>query len=398
VASLYVHVPFCFHKCHYCDFYSFVDNRDRQDAFVDRLERELDALAAHAGPLRTIFVGGGTPTLLRADLWERVLARVRSAFDLREIEEFSVECNPETAGAELFDVLVAGGVDRLSFGAQSFDPRHLKTLERWHDPASVERAIELARAAGIARTSLDLIFAIPGQTLGEWSSDLERALALGTEHLSCYALTYEPNTAMTKRLSRGEFDAADHDLEADMLELTADRLHAHGFERYEVSNYARPGAACLHNLAYWRNEQWLAAGPSASGHAGGHRWKNVPRLDDYLLFDDAGYAPIVDHEPPDVRRALRELIMGGVRVAEGLDLAQLDTLSRDAARSIAHETQNPASAEDSEKLREAIIRSIEREVRDGLLEVRGDCVAPTARGMNFADGIARRLMAASTPQ
>src|SRR5690606_26072295 len=237
--SLYLHIPFCFHKCHYCDFYSIVDNRDRQEAFAARLGRELVALAPLAAPqpLRTIFVGGGTPTLLRRDLWEGLLKVLADNYDLAEIRagrgEFTVECNPETATPELMATLRQGGVNRLSVGAQSFDPRHPKTLERWHDPAHVGRAPELARGAGVERTSLDLSLAMPGQTLAEWGEDLRRGVELGVDHMSCYSLTYEPNTAMTKRMQRGDFAPADEDLEADMYELTVETLGAAGLERYE---------------------------------------------------------------------------------------------------------------------------------------------------------------------
>lgn len=329
--GLYIHVPFCFHKCHYCDFYSLVDSRDRQPAFVERLARELDAWSPRAGqPLQTLFVGGGTPTLLRTDLWITLLRRLDASFDLSAIRrgqgEFTVECNPETASPELLASLRAGGVTRLSVGAQSFHPAHLKTLERWHDPANVARALTLARDAGISRLSLDLIFGIPGQTLADWDRDLDQALALGVEHLSCYNLTYEPGTAMTARLARGEFHTADEDLEVEMFHHTARRLAAAGLHRYEISNFARPGAECRHNLAYWRQEPWLAAGPSASAHLAGCRWKNVPRLDDYLRLDARGFCPATDFEPPDPRRALRERLMTGLRLAEGLSIA--DTLAR----------------------------------------------------------------------
>ncbi|MEL7472450.1 MAG: radical SAM family heme chaperone HemW, partial [Planctomycetota bacterium] len=253
-ASLYIHVPFCFHKCHYCDFYSIVDNRDRQEAFAQRLVCELRALARHAGPLRTIFVGGGTPTLLRRDLWSDLLQSIDTQFERTEDAEFTVECNPETADPALFDTLRTGGVNRLSIGAQSFNPTHLKSLERWHDPANVGRAIRMARQAGIERLSVDLIYAIPGQTLDEWDDDVRRALDLGVGHLSCYNLTYEPNTAMTKRLDRGEFVPTQEDIEIAMFERAAERAATAGLRRYEISNYAADAQACRHNLAYWRQE------------------------------------------------------------------------------------------------------------------------------------------------
>lgn len=364
VQALYIHIPFCFHKCHYCDFYSLVDTRDRQEAFTDRLIAELARLASFAGPLTSIFVGGGTPTLLRPDLWRRLLACLHEHYELDEAE-FTVECNPETATPELFGVLAEGGVNRVSIGAQSFNPTHLKTLERWHDPDNVGRAIELARSAGIACQSVDLIFAIPGQALAEWREDLDRAIMLGLEHLSCYSLTYEPNTAMTARLNRGDFEPANEDLETDMLLLTLDTLRAHGYDRYEVSNYARPGAECRHNLAYWRQDQWLAAGPSASGHVAGWRWKNIPRLDSYLGQSEMSLAATIDVEPPDTKRAMAERVMTGLRLREGTDARELP---------------------------EALHHEARRQRALGHLVIEGDRWRLTDAGMMLADGIASEFM------
>ncbi|MFN7558978.1 MAG: coproporphyrinogen-III oxidase family protein [bacterium] len=204
VRSLYIHIPFCAHKCHYCDFYSFVDTNDQQEVFLRRLIGELQALAphAHGQPLKTIFIGGGTPSLLRADLWEQLLATINTHFDLSAIwsasppraapwpdVEFTVECNPESTTAELLALLRAGGVDRISMGAQSFHRQHLLTLQRLHDPDRIGLVLEMCKAVGMPRTSIDLIYAIPGQTLEQWQEDLHKALALGTTHLSCYNLT-----------------------------------------------------------------------------------------------------------------------------------------------------------------------------------------------------------------
>lgn len=390
--SLYIHVPFCFHKCHYCDFYSFVDTRERQEAFLDALLLELGALAPHAGPLDTIFVGGGTPSLLRTDLWRRLLDGLGGRFDISRLAEFTVECNPETVTPDLMATLRSGGVTRVSMGAQSFDERHLKTLERWHDPASVGRALTLAADAGIERRSIDLIYAIPGQTLDDGRRDLDAALSLepGVGHLSCYALTYEPNTAMTKRLALGHFDRADDDLEADMFEATVDTLRAAGFDRYEVSNFARRGRGggeCLHNMAYWRQESWLAAGPSASAHlrltdhrAGGWRWKNLPRLTDWMegVASTAGLPPVVDLEAPDPPRAIAERVMTGLRLGEGIDGASL-RLDLDAV---------------APGRRVAFDGAIENETNAGLLVERAGRVSLTDRGFLFADGVASRLMRA----
>jgi oxygen-independent coproporphyrinogen-3 oxidase len=338
-SSLYIHIPFCFHKCHYCDFYSIVDPRDRQEPFTTRLMAELEALAPWVRtPLQTIFVGGGTPSLLAPALWTRLLDHMDRLFATRTIStrkvdgsdrggEFTVECNPETMTPELADIFVAGGVTRVSMGAQSFNPVHLKTLERWHDPANVPKALDMTRRAGITRDSIDLIFGIPGQSMSDWLSDLKIACDLGTQHLSCYGLTYEQGTAMTARLRRGEFTPADEDLEADMFDATVNFLADRGLARYELSNFARPGAECRHNLVYWRQGNWLAAGPAASGHINGLRWKNTPRLDDYLGSSTTAFAPICEAESPEPRRNLVELLMTGLRLTEGLDSRQVLSLA-----------------------------------------------------------------------
>ncbi len=342
VCGLYVHTPFCFHKCHYCDFYSIVDDRDRQAAFTGRLIEELRAVGESAGRprLTTIFVGGGTPTLLRAELWGRLLPALDEAFDRSAPAEFTVEANPETVTAELMTTLAAGGVNRVSIGCQSFDERHLNTLERWHDPASVAKAVNHARAAGITNLNLDLIYAIPGQTLDEWRDDLSRAVDLGPTHLSCYALTYEPNTPMTVKLQRGHIDPADEPLETAMFETTIDTLTAAGFEHYEVSNFALaatqrpPGSRCLHNMAYWLNRDWLAVGPSASGHVRGLRWKNVPHLGRYLAC--GGGAPVQDVEQLDHEASIGEQLMLRLRLIDGAPNDWLgDVLSRARQQTIA---------------------------------------------------------------
>lgn len=330
IRSLYLHIPFCFHKCHYCDFYSIVDSRDRMGAFTDRLIEELRAVApwAEGAPLETLFVGGGTPTLLPPALWIRLLEALHEAFDMSAMipggrGEFSIECNPETVTPELTRTLADSGVNRLSIGAQSFDKAHLATLERWHDPQNVRKAIDLARAAGIERLSVDLIYATPGQTVASCVRDLKQAIALGVEHVSAYSLTYEPGTAMTARLGRGEFEPTDERTDAQMMRTSRDVLADAGFRRYEVSNFALPGAECRHNLAYWRQRPWLAAGPSASAHVAGHRWKNVPNLGTYLDQSFDGHPPVMDLEIPDARRALAERVMTGLRLCEGLDAAAI---------------------------------------------------------------------------
>lgn len=321
--------------------------------------------------------------MLRVDLWDRVLRTLSERFDLSETAsgraEFTVECNPETVTPELMERLRAGGVNRVSMGAQSFESRHLKTLERRHDPENVARAIEIARRAGIERQSIDLIFGVPGQTLADWQADLDQAIGLGTEHVSCYNLTYEPNTAMTARLKRGEFVAADEDVEVEMYECTRERLAAAGLMRYEISNYAKPGCEARHNLAYWRQESWLAAGPSASGHVGHWRWKNVARLDDYLhAASEDGLPPATDVEAPDEARLLQETFWTGLRLAAGVEPEALLMRS---------ETVRPGSRLRLERLREKLVSS-------GQMHEQSSVWRLTDAGMLQADAIAVDVMAA----
>ncbi|MCA9296933.1 MAG: radical SAM family heme chaperone HemW, partial [Phycisphaerales bacterium] len=373
VRSAYLHIPFCFHKCHYCDFYSIVDNLGRENAFVDRMIDEITAVGQNnLRPLDTLFVGGGTPTLLGIDSWQRLIPALHAHLPPADDHEWSIEANPETVTPELARCLVAGGFNRVSIGAQSFQPGHLKTLERWHDPANVGRSVDIMREAGISAVSLDLIFGIPGQSLDDWQMDLETALHLAPDHLSCYGLTYEPNTAMTVRMQRGDFEPIDNGLEAAMYELTMDRLAAAGYEHYEISNWAKPGRACRHNLAYWRNEDWLALGPSASGHLRGLRWKNVPRLTTYL--ENGPWPPVMDVECVDDTTRIGERLMLGLRLREGIARSDVTTwFAHDPARE-----QRTAIMEQAEK--------------DGYLEWVDDRVRFTRAGMLMADGVLSALI------
>ena len=322
--GLYVHVPFCFHKCHYCDFYSITrQTPDRMARFVDLVLAEADQWVR--SPVQvvptTVFFGGGTPSLLPLSEMRRLLHGLKERFDFSHLNEWTVEVNPATAELDYCQMLRESGVDRLSFGAQSFDPTELKLLERHHDPADVPRSVNIARRAGFSRINLDLIYAIPGQDLASWSRSLEAAVALGTPHLSCYGLTYEPNTAMTVRKRLGHFTAAEDSLELSMLRYARGRLARQGMSAYEISNYAIPGEACRHNLLYWTGGNYIGLGPSAASHVEGWRWKNRPHLGEWERAVAGGELPAADLErlTPEQRRG--EWVMLRLRLAEGVDFA-----------------------------------------------------------------------------
>jgi oxygen-independent coproporphyrinogen-3 oxidase len=347
VAALYVHVPFCFHKCHYCDFYSITRQSDeRMRRFVDRILAEAAAWErrARTGPSvqpRTVFFGGGTPSLLPLEQMERLLAGLRRAFDLRRVNEWTVEVNPATARLEYCRMLREQGVDRLSMGAQSFDPAELKVLERHHCPDDVERGMAIAREAGFHRINLDLIYAIPGQDLSSWDRSLSAALRLGTSHLSCYGLTYEPNTPIAVRKRLGQLSAVvEEDAELEMFRHTRRLLTDAGLQPYEISNYAAPGEECRHNLLYWNCGNYIGLGPSAASHVEGWRWRNRPHLREWETAVDAGELPAVEVERLTPGRRAGELAMLRLRLSRGIDLSDFSARTGFDAESIYAERLN----------------------------------------------------------
>ena len=324
ITGLYVHVPFCFHKCHYCDFYSITrQTPDRMNRFVDLMLQEadqwVDGLKRPFSP-KTIFIGGGTPSLLPLEMMNRLLQGIAQRFDLTDVNEFTVEANPATVTLEYCQMLLANGVDRISFGAQSFNLAELKTLERHHHPDDVFHSVDLARQAGFKRLNLDLIFAIPGQEMESWKSSLQTALTIGTTHLSCYALTYEPNTTIAVRRRLGQLKSTAEDLEMQMLFHTRDYMQDIGIPAYEISNFAAPNQECRHNLNYWTGGNYIGLGPSAASHVEGWRWKNRPHLGEWETAVESDGLPIIELETLTLQQRASELAMLMLRLEKGLDL------------------------------------------------------------------------------
>ncbi len=369
----YVHVPFCRHKCHYCDFYSFVDNENRAEAYVDRLEEELrTAQPFLTHPLETLFVGGGTPTMLGAELLARILASVARLLPFAPDAEWTVEANPETVDESIASALAGGGVRRVSLGAQSFNPKLLKALERDHDPASVGRAIAHLRRAGISQINLDLIFAVPGSTLEEWQEDVRALIDLAPDHVSAYGLVYEPNTPLAVKLRKGIVTRLAEEDEASQYEFVAEALAQAGYERYEISNWSRPGLPCKHNILYWENANWWAFGPSGASHGGGVRWRNIPRLATWL---ESGPSPLVDeveHLKEDGR--VGECFMLGLRLIRGMPMGRVEEL---------------LSAGDGSLRRRRVITAA---VADGRLEYADEHLRLTTHGLMVADSVLSALI------
>lgn len=339
--GVYLHVPFCTVRCGYCDFNTYTATElgggASQVAYADTALAEI-ALGARvlrdAGlperPVSTVFVGGGTPTVLPPGDLVRMLDGVRDAWGLAPGAEVTTEANPDSVTPESLAALARGGFTRVSFGMQSAVPHVLATLDRTHDPRRIPDVVRWARDAGLA-VSLDLIYGTPGESLDDWRASVEAALATGVDHVSAYALVVEQGTRMAVQVRRGELSLPDEDDQAAKYELADDLLAEAGLRWYEVSNWARtPDDACRHNLAYWRNDDWWGVGPGAHSHVGGVRWWNVkhPRAYDARLA--AGLSPAAGREVVEDEAARLERVMLGVRLGEGLPLDALSARARAA--------------------------------------------------------------------
>jgi oxygen-independent coproporphyrinogen-3 oxidase len=337
---------------------------------LDLAAKVLDAAGLPARPAATVFLGGGTPTLLPAADLAALLGGVRDRFGLAPGAEVTTEANPDSVTPQALEQLAAAGFTRVSFGMQSAVPHVLAALDRTHDPARVPQAVAWARAAGLA-VSLDLIYGSPGESAADWRASLEAALACEPDHVSAYALVVEEGTRLAARVRRGELPAPDDDVLADDYDVADDVLSAAGLDWYEVSNWARtPSDACRHNLGYWRGDDWWGIGPGAHSHVGGVRWWNVrhPRAYAARLADGVSPAQAREVLTPDERYEERVLL--AVRLAEGLPLADLSPAGRERVAGL---------------------------VADGLAQpsavLAGRCLVLTRRGRLLADGVVHRQLA-----
>ena len=333
--ELYVHVPFCKRKCRYCDFASWAGREDWIPAYVDAVLTEAhsahDALGTQS--METAFLGGGTPSLLPPEALTRLLQGVFSLFPLEADAEFTSECNPGTLTAAWLEAAQAAGVNRLSMGMQAGQPHLLHMLGRIHTFTDVEASVKLARAAGIRNLNLDLMFGLPGQTLNDWAEKLDMALSLHPEHLSCYGLIPEEGTQLGDAILAGEVPLPAEDAERTMYDMTLTRLAAAGFEQYEISNFAKPGCACRHNLGYWRQTPYLGLGPAAASMLPGRtpeefslRRTNVRDLAAYLRQSHQGRFQPAEEESVSPAEARFETMMLGLRTTKGVNEATFEAM------------------------------------------------------------------------
>ncbi|QHF19988.1 coproporphyrinogen III oxidase [Rathayibacter sp. VKM Ac-2762] len=375
--GLYVHVPFCRVRCGYCDFNTYTATELRgakQQDYADEAITEM-ALGAEvlerAGlprrPARTVFFGGGTPTLLPAGDLVRMLDGLRTHFGVAPDAEVTTEANPDSVDAAYLYALAEAGFTRVSFGMQSAVPHVLATLERTHDPERVPLVVEWAREAGL-QVSLDLIYGTPGESLADWERSLDSALANRPDHLSAYALIVEDGTKLARQIRRGEVATPDDDLTADMYELADARLAAAGYSWYEVSNWARDDAhRSRHNLSYWLGHDWWGVGPGAHSHVGGVRWWNVKHPAAYADRLSTGASPAAGRETLDAGTRRVEDVLLRSRLADGLPIDAIDAARRSEVAGL---------------------------IADGLVDGRaalGGRIVLTLRGRLLADAVVRRL-------
>ena len=373
--GVYVHVPFCSTRCGYCDFNTYTAPELAGAAGVDRATF-ADHLAAEVSfarrvlgerdlPVRRVFVGGGTPTLLTPRALESVLERIDAEFGLAPDAEVTCEANPDSVDVASLTALRAAGFDRISFGMQSAVPHVLSVLDRTHTRGGAVRAVEWARAAGFERISLDLIYGTPGETLADWATTVEVALGAGVGHVSAYALIVEPGTRLAAAVRRGDVVRPDDDLMADMYALADERFAVAGLPWYELSNWAVPGQECRHNLGYWYGDDWWGIGPGAHSHVAGTRWWNVKHPAGYVRRIGDGLSPAVGREVLDPATRRVERVMLELRLAEGLPVELLDS------GGLAHADQV---------------------VGEGLGRRVGDRLVLTREGRLLADAVVRRLL------
>jgi putative oxygen-independent coproporphyrinogen III oxidase len=366
--GIYIHVPFCAARCGYCDFNTYVpDNAGQPGTFVEAALREIKRARVELGDrkARTVFIGGGTPTMLGADALVRLLAEVQNRFGLTPDAEVTTEANPESTDPDTFTKLREGGFTRISLGMQSAVPHVLKVLDRVHTPGRAVIAALEAREAGFEHVSLDLIYGTPGESDADWERSLQVALSAEPDHISAYALTIEKGTALAAAIRRQELAPPDDGEQARRYTRADEHLHAAGFDWYELSNWAQTDdARCRHNIGYWLSHDWWGIGPGAHSHVSGVRWWNVRRPADYARRLNQEQSPAAGSEALTEEDKALESVMLGVRMRQGLELAALSDASARAAQDA---------------------------LNDGRVEIAGGRVTLTLKGRLFADAVARQL-------
>lgn len=315
--SAYVHIPFCTQICYYCDFSKVFIKNQPVDAYLEALIKEFESY--DITDLKTLYIGGGTPTSITASQLDYLLSHLQKNLNLETLEEFTIEANPGDLTVEKIDVLVKSAVNRISLGVQTFDDKHLKQIGRSHNEAQIYSTISSLKSAGFNNISIDLIYALPGQTMEQVKTNVAKALALDIPHLSLYSLILEHHTVFMNKMRRGKLNLPTEDLEAEMFEYIISEMEANGFEHYEISNFTKPGFESRHNLMYWNNEEYFGCGAGASGYLNGIRYRNRVPIQHYLKAVSEGNARLSE-EILTKEEMIEEELFLGLRKKTGVSL------------------------------------------------------------------------------
>lgn len=368
--SLYIHIPFCARKCVYCDFYSIPYDESLAHSYVTSLIGELELVKEDAGELKTVYLGGGTPTTVSTLALIRLLRKIRELFVIASNAEISIEANPGTITRESVEALVGAGISRMSIGLQSFDDNELKALGRIYDVQEALKAVAVARIGGITNLGIDLMYGLPGQTLERWSEHVSKAIEIYPEHISAYELTLEKGTPLWKAANKGDVRKPDEDAIVSMYDLTVDRLTEAGYRHYEISNFARQGFDCRHNLNYWNRGDYLGVGAGAHSFISRRRRKNVSDVEKYISMLKRTTLPVEDETVISPEDALRELIFLGLRKTEGIGI----------------ETAKSQFGVDLQALSRPL-------VVDGFLDIEHDRIRLTRKGITVSNSIISSILA-----
>ena len=376
-ASLYLHVPFCLKKCDYCDFYSEIQTRSAIENLLDACSRELELYAAHPifgrTEFQSFYLGGGTPSLLSAEQIKKLLIKAQSLFHFNDNFEFTLEANPETISLSKLIEYRAIGINRLSLGIQSFCDSELQKLGRIHNSDQSKKCIEWASQAGFDNINLDLIFAIPGQTLSDWQENLLQAVQFKPKHLSIYCLTIEPGTLLQQKIFSGEFSKISEEIEREMYLWTIDALSNAGYQQYEISNFCSPGFECQHNLSYWNGSPYLGIGPAAHSFWNSHRQWNVDSLESYLILLAKSKMPNGGQEELSRDQKMLEFLFLSLRTSHGIDI---------------HQFENQFKLSFNEKFKN-VLKRLNEHPDEELLNVHDNGLKLSAKGLVLFDEICR---------
>ena len=318
--GLYLHIPYCLHKCGYCDFNSHPENQEESIHYVDALLNELRAYSSKKYTVSTVFIGGGTPTILLPSQLKQILDTVQQNFNLTSDCEITIEANPATLKLQTLQEIRTAGYNRISIGVQSFDEKELKLLERVHTEGEIHSTIQQARSAQFENLSIDLMFALPHQTTEKWCSHLNQAIAKNPDHLSTYNLTIEPTTSFFKLHKKGKLRLPHEDIQLEMYKITIQTLEDAGYQQYEISNFSKPGMESRHNINYWNNGEYLGMGAGASSYLNGERFKNTNLPSNYIREIGAKENAIETRERLEPMQAMGETLMLGLRLLKGISI------------------------------------------------------------------------------